>query len=69
MNRRGGPCLLCGETAGRAATEQAQMFGSDLWFWLCAPCARVERAETAYIMALAGLIDDDELDDETGGAM
>ena len=64
MNRKHGPCMLCGETIGRAATERAQIFGSEVWLWVCSPCARVERAETTYVMALADLIDDE---DETGG--
>ena len=67
MNRRGAPCLLCGETVGRAATERVQTIGSNVWLWACAPCARVERAESELLMAQAALIED-ELDDETGGA-
>lgn len=56
--------MLCDQTIGRAATDRVQMFGCDVWLSVCSPCAKVERAETAYIMALADLIEDE---DETGG--
>lgn len=65
MNRKHGPCMMCGETVGRAATEQARIFGSDVWIWMCGPCAKLERAETARIMALSELTEDE---DEGGGA-
>lgn len=60
MNRKHGPCMLCGETIGRAATEQVQICFCNVWLWVCGPCARVERAETELLMAQAALAEDDE---------